>query len=102
MTATSAPEYLGAGVLGLCALALVWAAARLGESQANASADAALAAHRDQQYAPAPAHAPSFPPLDIPPLPVSPPADPAYVETLQLHQVQAFRRARHRKEPACT
>ncbi|WP_405925474.1 hypothetical protein [Streptomyces sp. NBC_00035] len=97
MTDTSAAEYIGSGVLGLCALALVWAAARLGESHANANADAALAAHRDQQRTPA--HAPSFPLID-PQLLISPPADPAYVETLQLHQVKAYR-ARHRKEPAC-
>ncbi|MGW3410300.1 hypothetical protein [Streptomyces sp. NPDC000888] len=97
--ATSAAEYLGSGVLGLCALSLVWAAARLGESHANASADVALAAHHDQQYVP-PVHAPTFPLID-PQLLISPPADPAHVETLQLHQVQAYR-ARHRKGPACT
>lgn len=98
MTATSAPEYLGAGVLGLCALALVWAAARAGESHANASADMALAAHLHEQTTPA--HAPGFPPLDSPLLPLNPPADTAHAETLQLHQVRAYR-ARHRKGPEC-
>jgi hypothetical protein len=93
---TSTAEWIGSGALGATALLLVAAAARLGAAHANASADAELGAYLARRAA-APEPLPVQP--DIPlVIPARPPADPAHDQTLQLHEVRAYR-ARHRKEP---
>lgn len=92
-TTTTTAEWIGAGILGLCALALVAAAAAFGESHANASADMALAAYRDQRHGPdstLPA------PLAIPPCPAYAPDITVPVDTVRLTTVTAHG-ARHRK-----
>ncbi|MGW5736962.1 MULTISPECIES: hypothetical protein [Streptomyces] len=99
---TSTAEWIGSGAIGVGAAVLVGAAARLGAAFGHASADAELAAYHARHIAatnPAPYEAP----FEVPPMPDRPPADPApdHDQTLQIHEVKAYRRARHRKDPAC-
>ncbi|MGY1498596.1 hypothetical protein ACW4TU_18685 [Streptomyces sp. QTS52] len=96
-TTTTTAEWLGAGLIGICALALVAVAAVAGESHANASADLALAAYRDQRHSPD--HTPGTPapaPRAIPPCPAYTPDITVLTETVRLTPATAPR-ARHRK-----
>lgn len=102
-TVTSTAEWIGSGVLGLSALALVAAAARLGASSAHAGADAECAAYAARRVAATPPPAPELVPFEIPPMPDRPPADTAHDQTLSLREddVKAYR-ARHAKgQPVC-
>jgi hypothetical protein len=98
-TVTSTAEWIGSGAIGVSAAVLVAAATRLGAAYGHASADAELAAYyarREAAQQPAPA------PLEFPPMPENPPADPAHDQTLKFHEVKAYR-ARHRKgHPVCS
>jgi hypothetical protein len=100
-TANCTAEWIGSGVIGVSAALLVAAAAGLGSRHAHDRADQALAAYRAERERLKAPPAPAPLPFDIPPLPANPPL-PAQDQTLQLHEVQAYR-ARHRKgHPACS
>lgn len=102
-TATSTAEWIGSGVLGVSALALVAVAARLGALSAHAGADLEQAAYVARRAAATPPPAPAAAPFEIPPMPDRPPADSAHDQTLQLREdeVKAYR-ARHAKgQPVC-
>lgn len=100
--ATSTAEWIGSGAFGVSAAVLVAAAARLGAASAHANADAERDAYAARRDAVTPAAAPGPVPFEMPPMPDRPPADPAPDQTLQFHEVKAYR-ARHRKgQPVCT
>jgi hypothetical protein len=99
---TAGAEWIGSGAIGVSALLLVAVAARLGSHTAHHAADQEQDAYRAERDRLAPPPAPTPIPFEIPPVPDLPPADPVHDQTLELHEVKAYR-ARHRKEPtACS
>jgi hypothetical protein len=90
---TTTAEYIGAGLVGISALALVAAAAIAGEFHANASADLALAAYHAQRHTTGPAQSAS---LALPPCPAYAPDITVLAEPVRLTPATALR-ARHRK-----
>ncbi|MEU1496106.1 hypothetical protein [Streptomyces sp. NPDC005732] len=94
--AASNAQWLGAGCVGVGALALLVLAWWIGVRSAHAEADRARAAYlakRTREQA-KPTEAPMLP--DFPPIPEQPPATAEDLQTLQLSEVRELR-ARHRK-----